>query len=106
MPTLDTIPKRPLGLVMNAVETCGFQVGHVHDDLIFTEDNVFLLRMEDTPALVSLYFNQDCGKRTADALDIRLSAAALEEGLKLNRRGTYALTQGENNHIDIEFREG
>lgn len=90
---------------MNAVENIGFHIGHAHDDLAFTEENVFLLKMEKSSEQVSLYFNSDCDTKTANALELKLCAAAKEEGLRFTRKGTYTLTQSDKNAIAIDFNE-
>ncbi len=100
-----TIPFRPLGLIMNVIESCGFNLTHLHDDLIFTEENVILLRMEADPKIVSLYINQDCAPKAADDLADILCLGALDYGLKFVRRGRYTLRQSGEQSIQVLFAD-
>lgn len=103
--TAPIIPFRPLGLIMNVIETCGLNVGHLYEDLIFTEENMILMRMEADPKLVSFYVNEDCESRVAKKLAEKLSLNALDEGLKFVRKGSYALCQSGRQSVQVLFAD-
>ena len=55
-----SVPYRPLGLIMEAVELMGLEVTHAYEDLVFISHNAFLLRMGSEGQQVYLYFNEGC----------------------------------------------
>lgn len=103
--TLPAIPFRPLGLILNVIEGCGFTFGHVHDDLVFTEENVILLKMEKTPEIVSFYVNQDCDADKISDMEATLCIGAREEGLTFLKRGSYTLHQASDKSFEVLFTE-
>ncbi|CAA6694988.1 MULTISPECIES: hypothetical protein [unclassified Lentimonas] len=103
MNSLPGIPFRPLGLIMNVIEGCGFNLGHLHDDLIFTEENVILLKMEEEPATVSFYVNQDCEARAIPDMEATLCIGAREEGLNFIKRGSYSLEPNGEKSFNVVF---
>jgi len=105
MNALPGIPFRPLGLIMNVIENCGFNLGHLHDDLIFTEENVILLKMEADPGTVSFYVNQDCEARAIPDMEATLCIGAREEGLTFIKRGSYSLKQNDKKSFNVTFSD-
>ena len=104
MSAQEKIPYRPFGLIKELVENHGFSITHYYEDLIFTEQNAFLLQMGEQGKDVTLVFNTDCNLDTRDSIDQVLSAAGLDVGLHFKAQGTYRLTPNtENDTIDIEF---
>lgn len=103
MNTLPGIPFRPLGLILNVIEGCGFTLGHVYEDLVFTEENVVLLKMEDQSEIVSYYVNQDCDTAAAVDMESTLCIGAIDQGLKFINRGHYTLEQSKDESFEVRF---
>ncbi len=103
MNTLPAVPFRPLGLILNVIEGCGFTLGHIYDDLVFTEENTIVLKMEDNPEDISLYINQDCESAAASDMEATLCIAARDEGLNFIKRGRYSLRQSGDDSFQIFF---
>lgn len=100
----QAIPYRPFGIIKELVESHGFPITHYYEDLIFTEQNAFLLQMGEQGKDVTLVFNTDCKPDTRESIDQVLTAAGLEVGLYFKAQGSYRLTPNtENDTIDIEF---
>ena len=52
---------RPLGKLLNLIETNGFKVEYHHDDLVFIDNTAFIFRFDESIAeLVHLHFNIEC----------------------------------------------
>lgn len=104
MDSSTAIPYRPLGIIKNITDSLGHEITHCYEDLIFMAHNAFLLRMEETPEDVSLFFNVDCEQDKREQLTQSFSETGKNFGLKIIPAGTYSLKPNEeNNTIDIEF---
>lgn len=105
MEIAPNIPFRPLGLIMNVIEGCGFTLGHLYDDLVFTEENVIILKMEEERGNISFYVNQDCEANADKDMSATLKVAAEDEGLQFTRRGTYRLSPSDDQSFQVMFRD-
>lgn len=98
------IPFRPLGLIRELLESLGHQVTHCYEDLVFTEHNAFLLKMEDKGENISLFFNQDYEKNKRESLAQELYKTGQLHSLSIKLEGTYSVIPDEENQtIDIHF---
>jgi hypothetical protein len=95
------IPYRPLGLLRELIESIGLQITHVFDDLLFIEHNAFLLQMGKEGADVRLWFNSESLPAERSGIAATLMRVGMECGLRVDRRGTFRMTQQEG---DQEFR--
>lgn len=101
------IPYRPLGLLRELVEVMGLQITHVFEDLLFIEHNAFLLQMGEEGADVRLWFNSQSLPAERPAIAATLTAAGMERGLRIDRRGTFRLTQEEGaEQLQLELFDG
>lgn len=106
MDSKQPIPYRPLGIIKTLLDSLGFQVTHCYEDLIFIEHNAFLLRMEEKGEEVSLFFNTDSNKEKRIEISEILTTKGSSLGLDISSKGTYTMTQNEENAtIDISFNE-
>lgn len=102
---MNTIPHRPLGLIKAILENIGFTISHCYEDLVFIEQNAFLLRMEKKGENVSLFFNKESTLDARQEIHSLAQAAGKAEGLNLSRIGTYTLTANHNDTLDIHFSD-
>ena len=101
------IPYRPLGLLRELVEVMGLQITHVFEDLLFIEHNAFLLQMGEEGADVRLWFNSQSLPAERPAIAAPLTAAGMERGLRIDRRGTFRLTPEEvAEQLQLELFDG
>ncbi len=104
LPSQQTIPYRPLGIVKNLTESLGFVISHTYEDLIFIEHNAFLLRMEEVGDKVSIIFNDESeqDKRAVIAEAVRLEG--IKHNLDVSEQGTYTMKANETgDSFDIVF---
>ena len=102
----QSVPHRPLGLIMSALEEAGFKQSFVYEDLVFVEYNAFLLRMEESGASVSLFFNVDSELDKREHIARELAQSGSRFNLEVMARGTYHLTaDNDKERIDIAFFE-
>lgn len=100
------IPYRPFGIIKTHLENLGFEVTHYYEDLIFTEHNAFLLRMEEKGEDVSLLFNIESDKEKHEEIATLLQTEGNTTGLNITPTGTYTMTANdEDATIDITFHE-
>ncbi len=94
---------RPLGTVMQLLEELGHDVTYAYDDLVFVNDNDFLLQFENSGPVVNLFFNQSCLKTDADNLEQSIIPAADRKGLSIVKKGHYNLIGQADETLRIEF---
>ena len=99
------IPYRPLGLIIEAIESMGLEVTHAYEDLVFVSHNAFLLRMGSKGEMVHMYFNEESEPDKRPLLHEQLSSLGAERGLKILWSGTYTMEQRDDEHVDIHFAE-
>jgi len=94
---------RPLGSVMQLLEQLGHKVSYAYDDLVFVNDNDFLLQFSNTPAALSLFFNKSCSKKSSEQVEQSIIPAADKMGLSIVTKGTYSMRGLDNENLRIEF---
>ncbi|MGB7511311.1 MAG: hypothetical protein WBP54_08510 [Pelodictyon phaeoclathratiforme] len=97
--------QRPLGNVMQLLEELGHEVTYAYDDLIFVNDNDFLLQFANTGPTLNLFFNQSCLKKTADDVEQSIIPAADKKGLSIVKKGHYNVSEQADENLRIEFFE-
>ena len=96
----------PVGKVMNWLEAAGFEVSYLYEDLIFVESNAFLIRFESAdPNSILIYTNSECETIKASALKQFLLDEAKKHELMLIIKGTFTLSQRNDDEIDIRFED-
>jgi hypothetical protein len=96
---------RPLGAVMQLLEELGHEVTYAYDDLVFVNDNDFLLQFENTGPVLNLFFNQNCLKKNIDNVEQSIIPAADKKGLSIVKKGRYIVTEQADENLQIEFFE-
>ena len=98
------IPYRPLGLIASFLESAGFDVSYVYEDLVFPNHNAFLLRMERKGEEISVFFNEESDLNSRNTILKQLKEVSPQIGLKLSGKGCYRMISDEKTRtIDIEF---
>lgn len=96
---------RPLGTVVQLLEELGHEVTYAYDDLVFVNNNDFLLQFENTGPTLNLFFNQSCEKKTADDVEQSIIPAGDKKGLSIVKKGHYSVTEQADENLHIEFFE-
>jgi hypothetical protein len=95
---------RPLGTVMTLIEKLGHEVTYAYEDLVFINHNDFLLQFDAAdPNALDLFFNTECDAEEADEVAERMIPEGIQQGLLIRRKGTYTMTEAENNNLQITF---
>ncbi|MEI6651911.1 MAG: hypothetical protein WCL42_04965 [Chlorobiaceae bacterium] len=94
---------RPLGTVVQLLEDLGHEVTYAYDDLVFVDDNDFLLQFDDTGLAVNLFFNQSCTKQNAENIEQSIIPAGDKKGLSIIKKGQYSITGQSDENLRIEF---
>ncbi|WP_339137252.1 MAG: hypothetical protein WGN25_04470 [Candidatus Electrothrix sp. GW3-4] len=94
---------KKLGVVKEIVESTGMGISYVYEDLIFLDHNALLLQFTDESDKVLVHTNREADQEPVQATIVALKLAALEREMVLLDGGVYALTQGEDEQINIEF---
>ncbi|MEI6758445.1 MAG: hypothetical protein FDX18_03435 [Chlorobium sp.] len=96
---------RPLGTVIQLLEELGHEVSYAYEDLVFVNDNDFLLQFENTGPVLNLFFNQSCQKTAVDTIEQSIIPAADKIGLSIIKKGLYNVTEQPDENLKIEFFE-
>ncbi len=94
---------RPLGTVVQLLEELGHEVSYAYDDLVFVNDNDFLLQFENSGPVMNLFFNKSCLKTDADNIEQSIIPAADRKGLAIVKKGHYSLIAQADETLRIEF---
>jgi hypothetical protein len=99
------IPFRPLGEVRDIVQTTGLDISYAYDDLLFSDNSVFILRFDnDVDKKMYLYFNSDCNSVEAGILEKRLKTAGKIGGFEISKAGLFTLEQlSDKEEIQVKF---
>ncbi|CAK8720595.1 hypothetical protein LDFHOB_10030 [Candidatus Electronema aureum] len=103
MNQVEQMSERKLGVVKDIVEAVGMSISHVYEDLIFLNHNAFLLQFTDENNTLLLHSNQEASKELLRETTAPIKAAAAENGMKFLDGGSYRLTQGSGESLQIEF---
>ncbi len=102
---METIKIRPLGEARQIVESIGHEITYFYDDLVFADNNMYMLRFDDEiQKQLFLHFNEDCEELTASKVEISLREAAKSIGFKILKAGDYSVKQKEGSEeLEISF---
>ncbi len=94
---------RPLGTVTEIVESAGMGVSYAYEDLVFLEQNAFLLQFTDKEQEVLIHINEEAEKNEITAALCLLQKKAEERTMLFCKGNYYRLSQADENNIRIEF---
>ncbi|MCW3807158.1 hypothetical protein [Plebeiibacterium marinum] len=95
---------RPLGHVMEILESVGLPVSYSYDDLVFVENNSLLVKFnDDDEKELMLYFNKDLDPKVAVELESTLMEAALDKGFQFVNSGTYKVREKDKAKEELEL---
>lgn len=94
---------RPLGTVMQLLEELGHEVTYAYEDLVFVNHSDFLLQFGETGSVLHLFFNNECTKKEAEAIEESLIPAADKKGLSITTKGRYSLSEEPDENLQIRF---
>ncbi|WP_068471977.1 hypothetical protein [Saccharicrinis aurantiacus] len=94
---------RPLGYVMEILESVGLPVSYSYDDLVFVENNSVLVRFNDEDAKqLFFYFNKDLDTNVATSIEPLLLEAAYEKGYTFINSGRYDIREKDKDNEELE----
>ncbi len=96
---------KPLDKILEMVEAVELNVTYEYDDLVFIENNPFLIRFDqDDAAKIYLHFNADCEAPEAEKLKKALILLAKAKDLILIPDSSYTMqTNEDTKEIKILF---
>lgn len=101
------IKLRPLGKLMNLIESSGFSIEYQHDDLVFVNNTAFLFRFdEENVSLINLHFNIECDTISKDRLSKKLLSLSKQEELNIVLSADFEIknTNTEKEEFQIVFK--
>lgn len=100
-----SIEFRPLGKVLDVIESTGFKVSYPYDDLIFVEGNAFIVQFElGSNDSLALYFNQEIEKEAIGRIESMLGSKAKVNGFHLKNRGFFSLKEKQDAEEELELQ--
>lgn len=102
---MEKIKMRPLGTVRELVEIGGYEITYFYDDLVFGDNNMFILQFDDNSEnRLYLHINETCEEGPATKLQADITKAGDKVGFQIVYKGKYSITQKEENEeLDITF---
>ncbi|GAF03553.1 hypothetical protein [Saccharicrinis fermentans] len=95
---------RPLGYVMEILESIGFAVSYSYDDLVFVENNSILVKFNDEDEkMLYLYFNKDIDADAAYEIEKTIMEAGLDKGYSFINSGKYWVREKEAGKEELEI---
>ncbi len=95
---------RPLGHVMEILESVGLPVSYSYEDLVFVENNSLLVQFnDDNEKQLLLYFNNDLDGKVAKEIELILMDAALDKGFQFVNSGKYKIRQKDEAKEELEL---
>ena len=85
------------------LEAAGMEIAYAYEDLVFPDHNALLLQFTDDSDKVLVHINQEAEKETVQATIAALQQAATEREMTFLEGCEYAVTQGEDEQVNIEF---
>ena len=99
-----SINYRPLGYVMEILESVGIPVSFSYDDLVFVENNSLVVKFNDeNDKQLFLYFNKDLDLKVANELEKSLMNVAIEKGFSFVNSGKYSIRQKSEEKEELEL---
>jgi hypothetical protein len=99
----EKIPIMKLGIVKEIVEATGMGISYAYEDLVFLDHNALLLQFTQDSDTVLVHTNREAATEPAEATIAALQQAAQEREMTFLAGQVYALIQGEDEQIKIEF---
>ncbi|MCI5162927.1 MAG: hypothetical protein D3917_13105 [Candidatus Electrothrix sp. AX5] len=99
----EKIPIMKLGIVKEIVEATGMGISYAYEDLVFLDHNALLLQFTQDSDTVLVHTNREAATEPAQATIAALKQAAQEREMTFLAGQVYALIQGEDEQIKIEF---
>jgi hypothetical protein len=100
---METEPLRPLGTVMELIESIGHEVTYAYEDLVFVDHNHFLLQFGKEARSLDLFINTECSADEAKSISAKMISSAPPMGLVINPKGTYTMNEADDNSLQITF---
>jgi hypothetical protein len=100
---METEQLRPLGTVMELIESLGHEVTYAYEDLVFVDHNNFLLQFGQESHALDLFINTECSADEAESIASRMLNAAPPMGLDIRPKGTYTMNETAENSLQITF---
>lgn len=94
---------RPLGIVKEFVEASGMGISYVYEDLVFVDHNALLLQFTESENSMLIHVNKAAEESKLGSSLARLKAEALAREMQLHDGGYYAISQGEDEQVRLEF---
>lgn len=99
------IPFRPLNKVHEIIKKIGYEPGYAYDDLVFSNDAVFLVQFgKEDERHLKLFINKDCEQAEMKRIIENLVSLAISIDLTANCAGMFYLEEKkETGEIKIVF---
>lgn len=100
-----SIQFRPLNKVHQFMNEIGYEPGYAYDDLVFSNDAIFIVQFSDQNTQeLKLFINKDCIESESDRIKTQFTARADAEKFAVNFSGNFSLIEKEDTkEIDILF---
>ncbi len=102
---MKAFPEKPLGFIKQGLEELGCGLSYVYEDLIFPDHTAYLIQFGEENHEILLYMNAEVESRE-DLYETFSDVFAGRIGFSICYGGTFSLSQGEDENLNIEFHKG
>nr|WP_321453772.1 hypothetical protein [uncultured Carboxylicivirga sp.] len=97
--------QKPLEVVQDMLNYIGLEPTYAHEDLIFVEQNNFLIRLSlEDPDVLYLHFNKKCDPAEAKLIKQNLRIVAVRDGVKLMQDNTFSIVpNSDKSGFEVSF---
>ena len=96
---------KPLGVVKEILESIGIGISYAYEDLVFVDNNAFLLQFTDRKNMLILHVNAESDENQVEGLINVLNNAAAGRKMMIGRGKYYTISPADEENIRLEFRE-
>jgi hypothetical protein len=87
-------------------DSCGLDIAYAYEELVFSEHGIFIFQFDvKNSDTIFCWFNQDCNETDRISLLRSIIKTATLNKMKIIYKGKFEMSQKENEHISLNFKE-
>lgn len=102
---MEKVNFRPLGKILNIVQSLGLEINHYYDDLFFVSNTTFIIQHDNkNENKIIVHFNRECAIEDSEKIFPAIKNLAKKENLIAIKGKIFSLSQVEGKEeIQLEF---
>lgn len=101
---MEKVAFRPLGKVLNLIQSLGLEINHNYDDLVFVSNSTFIIQFDSKiENKILIHFNKECKYEDSLKIYATIEHYSKKEGLIPEKASIFTMEQIEGKE-EIELR--